>query len=428
MPDRPNIVMLITHDTGRHVSPYGVDTVDTPNCQRLADQSVRMANSFCPTPLCSPSRAAIVTGRYPHSNGVMGLTHADFAWDLNDDETPIAQLLGQGGYATWLMTGQHEARDVSKLGFDVIDANHALSDFPRHFLPVLDAHDDERPFYCQIGGFETHRAWDADGTEPDDSKGIYVPPYLHDGPETRAELAQFQGMVKRFDTALGQILDVLDQRGLTENTILVLTTDHGIAMPRAKSTLYDPGIETMLFMRYPGHWAAGGVCDDLVSHVDILPTLLSAVGVDVPDRVQGRSFLPALAGRGEYTPREEVFAEKTFHSRYDPMRAIRTGRFKYIRCFEKIALPEVPSDIRHFGADRELGRRLCYQRPMAELLDLRADPNETKNLAGEETFSDVERELKSRLAQWMLDTADPLLDGPVASPYYRRAMTEMFGQ
>ncbi len=428
MPQPPNVLLLITHDTGQHVSPYGVETVDTPNCERLATEGVRFSRSFCTAPQCSPSRAAIVTGRYPHANGVMGLTHGDFAWDLNDDERPIATLFGPAGYDTWLLAGQHEARDVGKLGFDVVDANHSLLETADHMRPLLEGRDRHRPFFCQVGGIETHRAWDMLGIEPDDSKGVRVPPYLNDGPATRAELAQFQGMIKRFDDGLGRLMDLLDETGEAANTIVAVTTDHGIAMPRAKCTLYDPGIETMLFMRWAdGGWPAGAVRDELVSNVDILPTLLSACGIDAPERVEGRSFLDLLDG-GPGEPNDAIFAEKTFHSRYDPMRCVRTERYKYIRSFEKTCIMEVPTDIYQFGAHAELGRRYADQRPAEQLCDLEADPDEMNNLAEDAECSEVLADLRGRLATWMTDTHDPLLNGPVASPYYHRAMRELFGE
>ncbi len=428
MAQRPNVVLLITHDTGRHVSPYGVETVDTPHCERLAAEGVRFAHHYCTTPLCSPSRAAIVTGRYPHSNGVMGLTHGNFGWDLHDDETPIATLFGPAGYDTWLLAGQHETKDPARLGFDVVDANHSLMDTPEHWAPLVEGRDGSRPFFCQIGGFETHRGWELYDTPPDDSKGVFVPPYLNDGPETRKELAQFQGMVKRFDVCLGRLMDFLDAHGLAENTILAVTTDHGIAMPRAKSTLYDPGIGTMLFLRYPaGNWGEGAVRDELVSNVDVLPTLLDACGIEIPARIQGRSFLPLLTGDAGFTPRDAVFAEKTFHDTYDPIRGIRTERWKYIRNFEKIGLMEAPSDIYHQGADLELGRRYAKDRPPEELYDLHADPDEMRNVAGKPENAQTVATLRTRLADWMRETNDPLMHGPIASPFFHRNLREMFG-
>jgi arylsulfatase A-like enzyme len=425
MSTSPNVVLLITHDTGRYVSPYGIETVDTPNCERLARESVTFDKAFCAAPQCSPSRAALVTGRYPHSNGVMGLTHSDFGWALPETELSAAKLFGPVGYETWLFGLQHETGDGSTLGFDHVDLGFSILDLPEHLGPLLSDRDENAPFFCQIGCFETHRPWNVWDTEPDDSLGVHVPPYLHDGPETRAELASFQGLVKRFDKGLGQLLDLLQGHGLGEHTVLVVTTDHGIAMPMAKATLRDPGIETFLFMRYPdGGWAAGRRERALVSNVDVLPTLLEATGTPLPATIQGRSFLPLLRGDA-YDSRDAIFAEKTFHGSYDPMRCIRTERYKYIRYFEKSSVHKVPADISGGGASRELG--VAIERQAAEeLFDLRTDPNETTNLAADPAHQQTRDDLRARLAQWMIDTDDPLRHGPIASPYYERAIREFF--
>ncbi len=421
---RPNVVLLITHDTGRHISPYGIKTVHTPNCEKLAGQGVLFKNSFCTGPLCSPSRAAIVTGRYPHSNGVMGLVHGDFGWEMHDDEKPAAKLFGAAGYATWLLAGQHESPDSKKLGFDVIDDNHHLLDLPKHLQPVLEGRDRGKPFFCQVGGFETHRGWETFGTQPDDSLGVHVPPYLNDGPLTRVELAQFQGMVRRFDQGLGMLMELLEAQGVADNTIFVVTTDHGIAMPRAKSTLYDPGIETMLMIRWPGgKWTGGRQCEELISNIDILPTLLEACGISIPSSIQGRSFA-GLLNSASYQPNEQVFAEKTFHDWYDPIRCIRTGRYKYVCYFEKNGLYETPSDIHHMGSDIELAQRYTT-RPAEELFDLQQDPRETRNLVKKPEHAALLGQMRQRLGTWMKQTNDPLLKGPVASPFYYRATKRM---
>ncbi len=353
----------------------------------------------------------------------MGLTHADFAWSLHADEQPVARLLGDSGYATWLLGVQHETHDPHTLGFDHVDVGFTtLLDLPAHIEPLLNQHDAGRPFLCQIGCFETHRPFDRHDTEPDDSLGIYIPPYLKDGPETRDELRKMQGLIRRFDTGLGQLLDILDERDLRDNTILVVTTDHGIAFPRAKGTLFDPGIATMLFVRWPQRCGGGLRREEMVSNVDILPTLLDAIGVPCPDRVQGQSFLPLLDGK-PYAERSEVFAEKTFHDCYDPMRCIRTKNHKYICYFEKSALHRVPGDILGGGASRELG--LLHRDGGEALYDLTSDPGETANLVNDSDSRETLADLRCRLLQWMRETGDPLLTGPIASPFYAKALKRL---
>jgi arylsulfatase A-like enzyme len=207
-----------------------------------------------------------------------------------------------------------------------------------------------------------------------------------------------------------------------ETTLVTFMADHGLAMPRAKCTLYDPGIEVALIMRSPrGEITGGRVYPQLVGNVDVLPTLLAAAGVPIPERVQGRSFLRLVRGE-PYVPRTAVYAEKTFHSYYDPMRAVRTERFKYIRNFETAFEVEVPADV-ELGAIFRSHVELYHngQHPPAELYELEVDPLEQTNVAGDPRYAGVAFRLDLQLWTWMEDTQDPLLQGPVVSPAYRQA-------
>ncbi len=367
----PNVVVYVSHDTGRHISPYGIATVRTPNAERVAQEGVLFERAFCTAPHCSPSRASLFTGRYPHANGVMGLTGAVFGWDLNEGEVHAAQHFRALGYETALIGIAHETHTKERRGFDFIDgetyAGRVGGVFDRWLAQRADR---RRPFFVQIGTHETHRPFLRDRVRPDAELGITIPPWLQDGEATRADFAELQGSVARWDEGLGALLDALDRHGAGDDTLLVVTTDHGLPMPRAKATLYDPGIEVMLLMRWPnGGLDTGRRYSELVSNADVLPTLLDAVGW-APDggegsrgslgsrgdqasrsnravgespngpgggpAFHGRSLWPLLAGHG-YEAAAMVFVEKTFHTYYDPMRGVRTERFKYIRNFEMAA-------------------------------------------------------------------------------------------
>lgn len=421
---RPNVVIFITHDTGRFVSPYGHSTVQTPRCERLAAEGVRFANSFCTSPLCSPSRASIVTGRHTHQNGVMGLTgDATGAFDLYPSEKHAARLFADAGYASLLCGFEHETRDWRTAGFHAAIAGSGewhngggdLLAYSSELDAWLESRDRNRPFYLQIGCHETHHSWTKDGTQPDSAKGVWVPPFLNDCEDVRREMAELQGAVKRLDTGLGMILDVFDRHGLADDTIFVFTTDHGIDVPRAKGTFYDPGIGVFHFMRYPaGNWGRGRVVNELMSNIDILPTLLEACGIAVPAPIVGRSFLPLLAG-GAYTPNDCIFAGKTFHDTYDPTRAVRTSRYKYIRYFEV----NIFQDLRLATETRRSYFKDGWRRTsVEEIYDLEADPWEATNLAGDPAHAEVLAALRRRLRDWMRATGDPLLRGPVESPFY----------
>jgi arylsulfatase A-like enzyme len=398
-----DVVVLTTHDIGRHLQCYGAGSVTSPHLDALAKQGALFTHAFCTAPQCSPSRASLATGLYPHNNGVMGLAHHGFDWEL---EAPHAAALFAGaGFETHLFGGQHVSLHPERLGFTAMHGDPSVPDIEE--LLRRDAR-----LYIEINFSETHRPYPK---APADAR-VDVPPFLPDIPEARAELAALQVGIAQVDAAAGRVLDALDKAGRSENAIVVFTTDHGLAMPRAKCTLYDPGLEVALLVRWPAD-GIGGIRNELVSNIDVLPTLLEAAGVGVPSDVQGRSLLHGDA------PREAIFAEKTFHSYYDPMRCVRTRGHKYIRNFETAFAVEVPADIQAGATFRADPSRYSTDRPaIVELYDLEADPLEQHNLAGSAGTRVVERELSERLWAWMRETEDPLLNGPVASPRYRLAM------
>lgn len=432
--DAPPHVLLITcHDLGRYLGCYGNQTIHTPHLDTLAVEGIRCARAFATAPSCSPSRAGVTTGRYPHSNGVMGLTHPPFGWDLAADERPTAALLGAAGYETHLFGFQHVTTQPERLGFQYLHGfdrllgchekawgrrvSREVADFLRSPLTG-------RPLYLEINLEEPHRPYDQDGAQPDASRGVTIPAYLPNDASAYEEMAAFQGAVRCADEAVGDMLAALDEAGLRESTLVIFLADHGIAMPRAKCTLYDPGIEVALLIRWPaGGFAAGAVIPEMISTIDVLPTVLAAASLPVPERVQGRSLLPLLGGE-EYVPRTAIYAEKTYHTYYDPMRAVRTERFKYIRSFETTPAVEIPLDIEQGAIFRAQARRWhAGERHPVELYDLQADPLEQSNLAGNAAFAEVEGWLESRLWSWMAETADPLLAGPIPSPTYLRSLT-----
>lgn len=438
-----NIVILTTHDLGKHLSVYGIETVHTPNFDRMAREGAVFSRNFCVSPACSPSRATIFTGRYPHCNGVMGLTHGEFMFQLNADEQHLAMVLQREGFDTAIVGICHENNRVDTLGFQatVVREGGALArvDDPRRNEAHLDALEladradyffaqavqSEKPFLFVGGFFEAHRAFDFKGCLPDRERGMHIPPYIPTGtPEEKTaaeeEFAGLQGMIKRLDQGVGRILDSLERHGLKDDTVVLFTADHGIAMPRAKCSLFDPGIECALLL-WGGGISAGARHDALISNVDFFPTLLGSLGLPVSARVQGRSFLPLLRNE-PYTARTEIFAEKTFHTSYDPQRCIRTNRYKYVLNFEVNTLCDVPTDAR-FGPVYRTGiKHFLSKRPRESLYDLEADPWERENLANRADHIGIQTELRARLHAWMKETDDPLLKGPVESPYHRATL------
>jgi N-sulfoglucosamine sulfohydrolase len=211
-------------------------------------------------------------------------------------------------------------------------------------------------------------------------------------------------------------MNALDEHDLADDTIVILTTDHGLAFPGAKATLTDRGLGVMLIVRGPGGFHGGKVSEALVSQIDIFPTLCEAAGIPAPDWLQGRSLLP-LVRRETAEVNDAIFAELTFHAAYEPQRAIRTKRFKYIRRFGERTTPVLPNV--DDGPTKDLLVSNGWaEKPLAreELHDLLFDPAEAANVAGEPAYEADRAELAERLERWMRETEDPLLDGDVEAP------------
>ena len=431
--DQPNIALIIVHDLGTHLGCYGQVSVRSRALDRLAGEGVLFENHFCTAPYCSPSRGAMFTGKHPHTNGLMGLVNLD--WDLPADNVTLSQVLGRAGYETYLFGLQHEVREPERL-HDYYDHVSDRSR-PRYCEDVASEvaeffgrwdHRGDQPFYASVGFFEVHRPYDRYQADP--VPDVVVPPYLQDTPGAREDFAMFHGSIRAMDKAVEQVLDALERSGLAEDTVVIFATDHGIDFPRAKGTLYDPGLRTSLLIRWPGRLAAGKRVSDLMSSVDLLPSLLEAVGIAAPPGLLGRSFWSLLVG-GSYQPNEHIFAEMNTVIG-DAKRCIRTAHHKYIRNHDSGPSLCMGTCTEISLTRRDMGDAHLAPRPAIELYDLEQDPLEFENLAGHPEHQQIEVELASDLASFLGQTADPILRGPVPrppgeAPIYRRIWTELPG-
>ena len=423
-----NILMITCHDLGRHIGCYGVKTVHTDNLDNLAKKGIRFQNYFATDCVCSPSRGSILTGRYPQANGLMGLTHQPWGWSLKKGQRHLAAILGEAGYETTLVGLQHvTSGDPHTLGYKhVLSKDHKAAETVRATRELLKkAREQGGPFFVKVGFSEVHRPFTIG---EDAEKGVFIPHYLKDTPEIREDLARFQGTIRFFDSCVGEIMDALEKSRIAENTLVVFTSDHGIPYPGAKWCLYDPGIETPLIMYYPKTALEGGrVFHQLMSNVDFLPTLLDIIGVDIPKNLQGHSFKEVIEGTKTESPRDEIFAQRTSHAlRDNTSRTVRTTRYKLIRYFEPGRLIEFPTDAvpQRVAEHTERPKRRGGKRPVVQLFDLKEDPHERNDLAALPEYASIVRDLSDRLWRWMEHVGDPILDGPLVTPYYKEAMED----
>jgi N-sulfoglucosamine sulfohydrolase len=412
-----NILYIHSHDSGRYIQPYGY-AIPTPALQELAQQGVLFRQAFTVNPTCSPSRAALLTGEYPHQNGMLGLAHRGFA--LYDYRKHIIHTLKTRGYTAALAGVQHIASGEAShrtIGYDRLlkspaGAHQAAAEFLMH-KPA-------EPFFLSVGFMETHRKGaDKDffrDDEPLDARYTRPPEPLPDTPETRMDMANYAASAMTLDRKMGAVLDALKTSGMDKRTIIVCTTDHGIAFPRMKCNLEDSGTGVMLIVKAPEDFQGGQVVNAMVSHLDLYPTLCDMLGIDKPTRLQGKSLLPLVRGESAAI-HEDLYFTVNYHASYEPLRAVRTERWKYIKRFTKRNRPSLPncddSHSKQYWLDQ--GWR---SRPQDEemLYDLTFDPHETNNLVADSRTRDVLADMRARMDRYMRETDDPLLNGDIPLP------------
>jgi len=421
--ETPNIILFVADDLGwKDLGCCGDRQISTPNIDRMAAEGIRFTNAFVAASSCSPSRASIITGQYPHTNGVTGLTHVRKRLMLSPFRATLPDALAGRGYNTGFEGKWHVAPYFPTGWYGYRERLSGI--LPKDFLirssdKALKFIEENRgnAFYLELNYMDTHRDDYGDFSFaegfPVDPEKIAVPEYyaLPDWPAIRTEVAKYYSNAAKMDAMIGQVLDKLDELGLSEKTLVWFVSDNGAPFPGNKMTLYDRGIGSPLILRQPGKIPAGTSNDSLVSTIDIMPTVLEAAGCPIPRGVEGKSLLPLATGRSGESFRDAVFAEMTYHVFYLPMRAVRTTKWKYIRNYSDDAV----------GLDQcahmEWAHRLCelpnqgWIRPRVpeELYDLESDPNEQRNLVDNPVFRDTLDVMRQRLDNHMRETGDPYL-------------------
>jgi arylsulfatase A-like enzyme len=411
---RDNVLLVHWHDLGRCLGAYGYTDVSSPHLDRLATDGILFTRAHATAPLCSPSRGSLFTGRYPHSNGLLGLAH--HGWEYRTGVRTLPQMLSDNDYYSALFGMQHETSYPERLGFDEFDVSNSYCDYvverSQEWLRESAPAQGEKPFLLTAGFFETHRPYPRERYRPADAGGVDVPGYLPDTPEVRDDLAGFHGSITVADDAVGRLVGTLRDTGLDASTWVVFFTDHGPAFPRAKSTLYEAGTGIALIVRPPaGRGILPHAYDELFSGVDLVPTLLALLGLDIPDDVEGMSHAEnLLVSPSQAAPvRDHVYTAKTYHDSFDPIRAIRTKEYSYIENYAHRPLLDLPWDIEESPSGQAVAPLVGGPRPERELYDLVDDPDEYKNLLADEPSGPVEsvaQELAITLDEWRHKTGD----------------------
>lgn len=410
-----NFIYIHTHDTGRFMQPYGL-TGNTPALMDLAQESTVFRQMFSAAPTCSPSRAAMLTGMSPHSCGMLGLAHRGFS--INDYSHHIGNYLRTQGYYTALYGVQHEyghkRKDDGTIGYSEstyeVGANDTETDLMNlkgalEFLKNVDSLG--KPFFLSFGMRSTHRPWPSGSKYNPD---YVVPPHpVADTSDNRKDFCDFLESLSLADHCVGELVSALKRSGLWENSIVLFTTDHGLAYPDMKCTLYDTGTGVAFILHRPGNERK--VCNALCSQIDLFPTICDLLGVKKPEWLQGKSMLPLLNGEAEEI-NDYIFSEVTFHATYEPARCVRSKGYKLIRYFDG------GEQRRYSNIDGSVAKNAVIESPLYaaprsvdNFFDLTADPLERINLAGNPVYEQVYKEHAVALEKWMLETNDPLLGG-----------------
>lgn len=405
-----NIVLIGTEDISPNLGCYGDKDAITPNLDQFAAQGARFNRCFTHAPVCAPSRSGLITGMYPTT---MGSHHMRST--LKNPPPLFTHELRKAGYTVYWPGKTDFNFAVPKDAFD------STQDWRKADL--------KGPFFAYINFTITHESQirvpkakhdaNTEKLTPEqrrDPAKVAIPPYYPDAPEVRKDVVAYHENITAMDYLVGDVLKFLDDKKLTDNTVVFFFGDHGWGMTRGKRWVYDSGIRTPLLVRWPTQIKPGTVREDLVAFVDLAPTFLSIAGVPIPERMQGQVFLGDNVKERQYVYACRDRMDETF----DRIRAVRDPRYKYIRNF----YPQLPyaqyidyMDAmptcriwRKYHAEGKLNdvQKLWHAptKPKEELYDTQTDPHEVKNLAESPMHQAKLKELRAALDKWMVDTKD----------------------
>ena len=435
-----NVLLLTADDLNcDSVGVYGCDVPGTtPNLDKLAAQSLRFTRAHVTIAVCQPCRGVLMTGRYPHRSGIEGFQH------INDSDIPtfmglmrkagyVEGILGKVGHCTPKMSFKWDMQyDMGQLGM-----GRSPEIYYKHAKAFIEqAKADGKPFFLMANSHDPHRPFHGSDQEGARFKGkdvstpsrvykpgeIRIPGFLPDLPEVRREIAEYYSSVRRCDDTLGAVLRALDESGLAETTLVMFLSDHGMALPFAKTNCYLHSTHTPWMVRWPGKTRPGSVDGKhFISCIDFMPTIFDAAGIEAPDGLDGTSFVPLLAGKAQ-PGRQWVFTQ--FHQtagrkRY-PMRCVQNKRFGYIfnawadgkRVFKNES--QSGRTFKAMRAAAEAGNekvaarvKLFQNRVVEEFYDFEKDPDARDNLIGNPEYKNQIDALRTELSAWMRRTGDP---------------------
>ena len=431
---QPNILWLVAEDLSPVIPSFGDSTIQTPNLSRLAAEGVCYDNVYSPSPVCSPSRAALATGMYPTHIGANHMrTGPWFATDIPQsvldgyksipanfehyEALPptgvrmFSEYLREKGYYCTNNAKQHYQFRCSVTAWDE-NGNKGHWKNKKAGQPFFAIFNYGITHESQIWARAKDSLWVAKDLD------VPVPPYLPDTEVGRQDIRQMYSNIKRMDAQVGEMLKELEAAGELEKTIIVWYTDHGGPLPRQKRLLYDSGLRVPMIIRFPNQLFAGQRDDRLISFIDFGPTALSMAGIKPSDKLDGKPFLGKYQRRKE--PQNIYAAADRFDETYDCSRAVRDKQFKYIKYYEpeksmflRVAYREQQPIMQELYRLRDEGKLTPEQalwfrptKPTEELFDVKNDPYELNNLAGKQGYGQKLKELRTKCQRWVTSFED----------------------
>ena len=439
--DPPNVIVFIADDVSwNDYGCYGNASARTPNIDALASNGLRYTNAFLTASSCSPSRASIITGRYPHNNGKAAELHLPIARHL----PWLPELLREKGYYTALVGKNHMSKGKPDPGdekatagnsklvkpFDLIDKGQLKDNHGAHgkWVDALCSRPKNKPFFFWFAAIDAHRGWDGDREwkteygEKHDPKKLSVPPFLVDDAATRRDLASYYNEVTRYDYYVGEVVKALRDAGELDNTLILVLADNGRPFPRAKTRLHDSGMKTAFIAHWPmGIKNAGADRDQLFSAIDIAPTILSVAGVESPETIQGLDQ-SATFSDPQAKVRKYAFSEHNWHDYEAHGRSIRDASGFLLIENRRPELPwQGPADSVRSPSHQSLLKQkqvgklskaqsdvFASPRTRYELYDSKSDPNQLVNLFDSQGHAEKQSELMGLLNRWSEETRDSL--------------------
>ncbi|WP_339623462.1 sulfatase [uncultured Winogradskyella sp.] len=442
-----NVVLILMDDQGYDTSVDGMTGIKTPNFDALSKEGMRFTNAYASVPSCSPSRSSINTGMYPHANGhwrntiTPSLTDGDEAFGrqakrvdkvgIHEYIKTLPEILKENGFYTAITQKFHMSPPWK---FPYTERNPVHND-PEKYKQVIGDFIEasgEQPFFFQANISPPHRNFDAHMNKfPEympNVNNIVVPDYLPDTPMMREDLSKYYGCVQLADACAGAIIETLKAKGQFDNTLIIYTSDHGQPYHRAKASAYGEGLHVPYVVAGP-NVTKGQISEALISHTDIMPTVLSFLGLPIPETVQGQSLLPVFSGNAKKVKdRNYVFAEHNSHGpdpkEHFPSRIVFDGQFYYIKNLMPNKSYLLPADLRAYKGwhnksydatieakdthpmQYNLLRLLENGRPAEELYDMKKDPYQLVNIINELKHKEKVTELRTALKKWRKKSGD----------------------